>query len=40
LKKKFPHFVFLCLAGAEPLNVEWNRYGNLRDLLHDPETNV
>lgn len=38
LKEKFPHIAFLRLAGGEPLNVEWERYSKLRDLLyHDPE---
>lgn len=38
LKRTFPHIAFLRLAGAEPLNVEWERYGKLRDLLYqDPE---
>lgn len=38
LKRTFPHIAFLRLAGGEPLNVEWERYGKLRDLLsHDPE---
>lgn len=34
LKKRFPHIAFLRLAGGEPLNVEWERYGPLRDLLY------
>lgn len=38
LKQTFPHIAFLRLAGGEPLNVEWERYSKLRDLLyHDPE---
>ncbi|MCP5197411.1 MAG: hypothetical protein H6974_11605 [Gammaproteobacteria bacterium] len=38
LKQAFPHIAFLRLAGTEPLNVEWERYSKLRDLLyHDPE---
>lgn len=38
LKRTFPHIAFLRLAGGEPLNVEWERYSKLRDLLyHDPE---
>lgn len=38
LKRIFPHIAFLRLAGGEPLNVEWERYSKLRDLLyHDPE---
>jgi hypothetical protein len=40
LKQTFPHIAFLRLAGAEPLNVEWNRYSKLRDLLYDPETEM
>lgn len=40
LKQAFPPIAFLRLAGAEPLNVEWERYGKLRDLLYeDPEAN-
>lgn len=38
LKRTFPHIAFLRLAGGEPLNVEWERYSQLRDLLyHDSE---
>jgi len=40
LKTTFPHIAFLRLAGAEPLNVEWSRYGRLRDLLHSNLTNI
>ena len=40
LKLAFPPIAFLRLAGAEPLNVEWERYGKLRDLLYeDSEAN-
>ncbi|MEI2783185.1 MAG: hypothetical protein V9H25_18875 [Candidatus Competibacter sp.] len=40
LKQAFPPIAFLRLAGAEPLNVEWERYGKLRDLLYeDSEAN-
>ena len=35
LKLAFPPIAFLRLAGAEPLNVEWERYGKLRDLLYE-----
>ena len=38
LKKTFTPIVFLRLASTEPLNVEWNRYSRLRDLLYDPES--
>jgi len=38
LKRAFPHIAFLRLAGTDPLNVEWERYSKLRDLLYqDPE---
>ncbi len=38
LKTNFPHIAFLCLLPTEPFNVEWSRYGKLRDLLyHNPE---
>lgn len=34
LKAEFPHIAFLRLAGTEALNVEYSRYGRLRDLLY------
>ena len=38
LKAEFEHIAFLRLAGTEPLNAEYNRYGRLRDLLfEEPE---
>ncbi len=41
LKADFPHIAFLRLAGTEALNLEWSRYGKLRDLLYeDPEREV
>ncbi len=35
LKVEFPHIAFLRLAGTEALNLEWSRYGKLRDLLYE-----
>ncbi len=41
LKADFPHIAFLRLAGTEALDLEWSRYGKLRDLLYqDPEREV